>query len=349
MRHSNSPQNLSHSNSPTLNRPGPAHIEGYGWAGKTRTRPRANSISRPSIASQTFQSSPIQQVLPAVACHCWTSKTTLDQRKPYIRKVCRSNAERKNIFYCPWLWGKAIEAEGGTPGALEASPLFLPPPPSFFFLLALLQGRSAPTWGRPRPGRPAQAAHRPGRRPGRATRRAAPQLEGEADTRRAEPSHTPSRSSRRPGADTRRPGPRPDELEPGAEIQIREPGAEGDELAGGEIGRSRRAGRQDRSLTRDPPSCYEIQTSRSRASAIGAEPVPRSIRPRQTYTHRGERRTWGNVGAEIQPTRASRRGPGRCALVKLTHTPTSSGPGRCALVKLTHTPTRTRGQGGAPC
>ena len=52
-------KNLSHSNTPLvgapltlpgntvltfpkMNRPGPAHIEGYGWAGKTRTRPRAN-------------------------------------------------------------------------------------------------------------------------------------------------------------------------------------------------------------------------------------------------------------------------------------------------------------------
>lgn len=53
------------------------------------------------------------------------------QRKPYIRKVCRSNAERKNKIYCPWLWGKAIKADGGTPGPLEVSPpSCFPPPPS---------------------------------------------------------------------------------------------------------------------------------------------------------------------------------------------------------------------------
>jgi hypothetical protein len=259
-----------------------------------------------------------------------TGMDTRPDFKPYIRKVCRSNAERKNNFYCSWLWGKAIKAEGGTPGPLEVSPRSSPPLSSASSD-SICSGPLRSDLG-PTPTRPTSSSEAPtGRRPGRATRRADPR------SWRGRPTHaeqiqpptraTPTRAEGR--------GPTSWSRGPRSRSGSREPRRSG----------TCRRSRQSWRLTRDTPSCYEIQPTRGRASAIGAEPVPRSTRAIQTYTPPGERRTRGNVGAEIQPTRASRRGPGRCALLMPPHTPSSSGPGRCALVEATTHAEQIQGPG----
>jgi hypothetical protein len=247
--------------------------------------------------------------------------------------VCRSNAERKNKNYCPWLWGKAIKADGGTPGPLEASPLSCSPPPSFFFLLALLQGRSVLRRGRGRRPGPSHRPGRPAQAKGRATPSSSPQQEGEAETRRAGPSHTPSRSSRRPGAEGR--GRDPD---PGA-------GSRGPTSW-------RRRDREPIALAGRGRALPETRRAATRSRQPGAEPVLSG--PSQSHAQTGLGKPThlrGNVapGATWGP-RSSRPGPA------------DEGQGGAPWLKLTHTPSRSsrpaprqqqaqgdEGQGGAPC
>ena len=218
-------------------------------------------------------------------------------------------------------------------------------------LLALLQGRSSDLAARAGSRRPAQAE-------GRATpTRAEPHAEQLPAAGRGG-RHTPSRSSRRPGADTRRPGPRADELEPGAEIQIRE-------LLPDEIGNLSPwpAGAEPyprhAELLRDPGDQEPSQCYRGRVG-------PTLTRARANLHTSGRSSHLGQPGGrdpadQGQPTRARAVRPGeahphaeqlRARAMRpgeaTSHADQDQGPGRCALVRRPATPTSSRGQGGAP-